>query len=156
MKITYAINPDDIKYELSDTDVALMRERIKTEELYEVLGDVVSQKRCETYDWDWFEKVEADIERTADELVVTYQEFLKESHGGDCLKISATCMRCYVEGLMGLETTPKNFPFRTIVYALRAEPDWEKARDKMIARGDVETADALAAWAVIVKRETEE
>jgi hypothetical protein len=55
-------------------------------------------------------------------------DYLDEEHNGDCVKYPMTCMRCYVERLIGCNTMPDNSPYfpkdeTSCEYQKEIEPD---------------------------------
>lgn len=62
------------------------------------------QKWIGNFDYAGYESAEA-IGKRIDEMVRWMREELQGSHNGDCTCCPMTCMKCYAEGLLGIDTT---------------------------------------------------
>ena len=54
----------------------------------------------------WIETIEFLSDADIDARVIEYQAYLRESHCGDCICVPGTCVKCYVESLLGVDTLP--------------------------------------------------
>jgi hypothetical protein len=126
MNITYTPNPLNSRVDLNESERKELLYKIKLEQLKETIGYAAFLLAEKT------EKTQENIQRAAQELVQLNDSFynqegetpenpfdnhcqqlleayvlaLKEPHCGDCTCVPCSCIKCYVEDLLGICTIP--------------------------------------------------
>jgi len=124
MRILWAENPLETRVELDSADRDLLRERLRVEHLQNLLfstyfvlkpreeAQITAEDRVEgallALDLDYiFDDVSRDgksFSERLDEQVTYYTQALIEKHDGDCVCFPCSCMKCYAETLLGIDT----------------------------------------------------
>lgn len=115
MKFEYAINPMETKVFLDDADRKYLRLAIRLEaaldaisytRLLEKLEKPEDIERYRGYVKGYMDTAydEDHVSAKIDEQVKMYEEELLSGHMGDCVCFACSCMKCWAEGLMGINT----------------------------------------------------
>jgi hypothetical protein len=114
MNIKWHENPLRTAVELTDEDRELLRLKLKIEEYEEAVGMAALYLDEEGDAAKYFDPGTARryLARVLKEGFENehYGDFIRElesgRHGGDCTSASGPCPKCYVEGLLGINTIP--------------------------------------------------
>jgi len=117
MKITYNKNPLCTTIELDEHDKQLLWQKIKLEELEDLLFDVYFHLQDGKYfDLDAAKKSadpeyyctedKSPIDKRCDQLLEHYIVELQGNHVGDCTCVACSCSKCHAESLLGIDTIP--------------------------------------------------
>lgn len=132
MKITYTPNPLETIVELDETEIEMLRLKIKIEQYEERMFSAhwnltrtpeylaglprmktVEEARAEALkDLDpsyWCDGEPTKLDARVDELLQHYLEELKGMHIGDCTCVPCSCSKCHAESVLGIDTL-KPFP----------------------------------------------
>jgi hypothetical protein len=121
MKITYTDNPLATKIELDDFEKMKLWYKIKIKEMEELLWDshfaleepnVDIAKARKYLDYKYFsgddnikDGENSPLEDRVDEMWKLMIQDLKEGyHAGDCTAIPCSCLKCYAEEMIGIDT----------------------------------------------------
>lgn len=113
MKIHYKDNPLSTIVELNPTEIKLLLAKIKIEEFENVLNDMwaaAHEQNCTIS--EFIESIDRDF-WTGDQIdhrtmVICKDAILAlaDTHLGDCTATPFSCVKCYAEGLLGIDTIP--------------------------------------------------
>lgn len=120
MKFEYGINPLQTKVFLDDADRKLLRMAIRLDAAldaisYRDLRDKAAKPEdaeryasyIKKYDDIAYDDIAYDEDAVSEEIdkqVAMYEEELKSGHCGDCICFACSCMKCWAEGLLGIDT----------------------------------------------------
>lgn len=119
MKITYNKNPLNTIVELDENEKIKLWQKIKIEQMEELLSDVhfyleegeyfnlERAKKAADIDYYFSETEEkSKMDKHCDMCLDYYIEALSSSHAGDCTCVASSCMKCIAEGLIDICTMP--------------------------------------------------
>lgn len=103
MKINWNQNPLLTTVELDDHDKEKLKLKRTIEHILDEIGSVIFSKNSDQKDdHSRLEKL-YDYE-VSDDYIKEYENYLQESHCGDCTCVPMSCVKCYVEDLMDIST----------------------------------------------------
>ncbi len=120
MKITYNKNPLWTTIELDEAEKKELWLKIKIKEMEELLFDAYFHLREKDKDFnlesarkavepDYYlgvtDNEKSDIDKRCDEMLEYYLAELQANHVGDCTCVPCSCIKCYAEDLLGINTT---------------------------------------------------
>lgn len=114
MKINWNQNPFWTTVELDERDKQMILAAYQNEQYSDLLCDLNMRLKGEFRDLPLTDieeiKTIADKWRAICNLEVESEEiqdyisYIDDQHGGDCTCFPCTCMRCYIEGMLGIDT----------------------------------------------------
>lgn len=114
MKIHWAENPLASIIELDDHDKEVLRLKIKIDQLEDRLFDVYFYAEPSRHDMqeilnaaDMNFIYEGGLDKRVDDRLEFLLSAANDTHAGDCTAFPANCIKCDLEQLLGIDTTPK-------------------------------------------------
>lgn len=116
MKFEYAVNPLETKVFLDDTDRKLLRMAIRLDSALSAISyrdmrdkEGKSPEEIERYTgyikmYDDIAYDEDAVSEKIDKDVLMYEEELQSGHCGDCICFACSCMKCWAESLLDINT----------------------------------------------------
>lgn len=122
MKITYKPNPLESVIELTEWEKKELWYKIKIEVMTEHLLDVyfaLEERPNRSFDLDRARRASdiqyfypnndnerSRLDKRTDELYEYYLAECDNAHVGDCTCVAASCMKCHLESMLGIDTMP--------------------------------------------------
>lgn len=110
MKIIYKENPLETIVELDDSEKEILRLKIKAEIISED-ADMASYYLQEEHfdlekarDYIGYVCKHSESDEYLEKMTDAYLETLTGTHGGDCTCFPASCPKCHVENMLGIDT----------------------------------------------------
>ena len=114
MKIIYAQNPLATRVELDDSDRKTLETNIRIDELENIIAEMGFhseegqyfdiEKVRNTYK-EYLSTGDESFSKRVKERAKECEEELLSTHCGDCICVACTCMKCWAEQFLGIDTT---------------------------------------------------
>lgn len=131
MKINWNPNPFLTSVELDENDKEHLLVAIQADDYVSLLCKI--DEKLKSNEYSNMKEVQKDISKWMDICNMTQESdefkrhllYLDETHGGDCTCFAATCFRCLVEEVLGIDTKEKcgKHEFHNVMNAFYSKPN---------------------------------